>query len=151
MQYILWVRIEVILHATEDLDRFLDKFQEWLELDGKALEKELKLDHLTGTFGNPIRLLTFKTQKNAIVKQILARLSLGLSSEIKNTLFDELSVRLDPKRVFHLRLDKDLFLQDTLDLSQGNDIVLELKFKKYYKGKDLRDQLEDVFRKLFGA
>ena len=53
------VKIDVILHSTEDIDKILKSF-----LDNFNLEQEkFKIQNLTGHFDNPITLLSINLQK----------------------------------------------------------------------------------------
>ena len=53
------VKIDVILHATENLDKIFESFLYNLNLEGKKFE----IQNLTGHFGNPITLLSINLKK----------------------------------------------------------------------------------------
>jgi hypothetical protein len=55
----LEVTIDVIVHATEDISKFFESFEEVFEIK----REEFTVDHTTGHFENPIILLNAKIEK----------------------------------------------------------------------------------------
>ena len=65
----LEVTIEVIVHATEDVDKILESFFEHFGIETDSFSKE----NLTGHYDNPIILLRAKFKKKE-AKKILEKL-----------------------------------------------------------------------------
>ena len=60
----LEVTIDVIIHATEDISKFLKSFEEIFELK----EGDFTVNQTTGHFENPITILSAKIEKNQAQK-----------------------------------------------------------------------------------
>ena len=56
------VTIDVIVHATEDISKIFQSFEEILELE----EEEFSVSETTGHFENPITLLNITITKNRL-------------------------------------------------------------------------------------
>ncbi|MHA1734248.1 MAG: RNA-binding domain-containing protein [Promethearchaeota archaeon] len=149
LDLILWARIKVLVHATEDLEKVEAALSGWLsrgDPEGEALD--IPVEVLCGTYGNPIRLVSLEVRERDELARLVGALGKGLPPGAKSTLASQLGRRFDKKNIFHLRLDKDLLVKGRFDLSGGNDVVLELKFKKYFRGKVLKQAARDVFHRL---
>jgi hypothetical protein len=126
----LEVSIEIIVHATEDLDRILDSFVEFFNFNGIEFSKQ----DLTGHFENPISLLSAK-----ITKDQAKRFVQILSSRISRPEMDELIASLESRiqdSTLHIRIGKQELIKGKLVLEEKDPIKIRI-FTPSYKKKDI--------------
>ncbi len=115
----LEISIEIIAHATEDVEKILEPFSEQFEIP----EKEFSRENLTGHFENPITVLRAKIKKND-ARKFLEK----LISKIPKDEFSEIIRNIESHiqdSALHLRFAKQ-------DLIKGGMIIQEkdaIKFK----------------------
>jgi RNA-binding protein len=132
------VTIDVIIHATEDIPKIFQSFDEILEI------KEECFTHTetTGYFENPIIMLNaklVKKQAQSFMKKMLELLSIN---EI-NELIDEIEKRtIDSK--FHLRLNKQELVKGTVMISEKDTIRIKIYTPIYNKKNTIK-----IFSELF--
>lgn len=149
LAFITRLKVKVLVHATEDAELVKAKLAGWLDLQAPLEEFDgASIERLQGEYGNPIVLITVQSAKKRQVKAVVESLSAQLPALEKKTLRAQLERRLDRRNVFHLRVDKDALVQGRVRLSRGNDVVLELKFRKMFKGTKFKDSAEFVFQEL---
>ncbi len=93
------VTIDVIIHATEDISKFFNIFEEIFGLK----KEEFSLQNLTGHFDNPITLLNAKITKksaNNFVNILVSK----MSQEQIEQIIENIEERLENSNL-HLRLD----------------------------------------------
>jgi len=126
----LEITIEVIVHATEDVEKILKVFLEQFNIS----EDEFSRQNLTGHFENPITLLRAKIKKNDarnFLQRILSKIPKDQISEI----IDDIENHIQDSTLY-LRFGKQ-------DLIKGKMIVKEkdaVKFKIFtpiYKKNDI--------------
>ena len=133
------VTIDVIVHATEDITKIFESFNETLGLE----EEQFSITETTGHFENPISLLNIKiTKKQAqnFVKKLVEKLS---KSEI-DELVDEIEERTIDSR-FHMRLDKQELVKGNIRVSEKDTIKLKIHTPIYNK-KDTVKIFSDIFQ-----
>ncbi len=133
------VSIDVIIHATEDISKIYQAFEEILELK----EEDFTVVETTGHFDNPITMLNAKIVKKQAQKFMKKLLEL-LSSEQKNELIDEIEERTVDSR-FHLRLDKQELINGRISISEKDTIKLKIHTPIYNK-KDTVKTFTEIFR-----
>ena len=135
----LEITIDVIVHATEDILKIFQSFNEILEID----EESFVITETTGYFENPIILLNaklVKKQAKAVMKEFLKLLSINQI----NQLIEEIEERtVDSK--FHLRLDKQELVKGKLELSDKDTIKIKIHTPIYNK-KDTIKKFSDIFQ-----
>jgi len=121
------ITVDVIIHATEDISKIFQSFEEILEIK----EEDFIITETTGYFENPIILLNSKLVKSQAQKFIKKLVKL-LPMDQVNNLIEEIEERtIDSK--FHLRLDKQELVKGKLIVSQKDTIKIKIHSPIYNK------------------
>jgi RNA binding exosome subunit len=126
----LEIAIEVIVHATEDVEKILKAFFEQFNVS----EDEFSRQNLTGHFENPITLLRAKIKKND-ARNFLQRLISKIPEDQISEIIEDIENHIQDSTLY-LRFGKQ-------DLIKGKMIVQEkdaVKFKIFtpiYKKNDI--------------
>lgn len=123
------VTVNVIVHATEDITKFFDAFEELFQIK----QEEFNIQNLKGHFENPITTLQTKLTKkaaNAFVEKLIS----DLPKEQQNELLENLEERVH-NSAFHLRLDKQKLVTGKLDLREKDPVKIKI-FTPIYNKKD---------------
>jgi len=135
----LEVTIDVIVHATEDLVKFFESFNEMFELK----EEAFSVSHATGHFENPITILRAKiTKKHAI--RFLEKFLKMLSENQKSEIIKEIKERTE-NSTLHIRFDKQGFIQRKLAFKEKEAIRLKIHAPIYNK-KDTVKVFSEIFQ-----
>ena len=134
----LEVTIDVIIHATEDISKFFESFEEVFEIK----REEFTIDHTTGHFENPIILLNTKIEKIQAQK-FVEKLKQLLSKDQINEMIQEIEERTVDSR-FHLRLDKQELIKGNLMFKEKDSIKLKIYTPIYNKKDTVK-----IFSKIF--
>ena len=132
------ITIDVIVHATEDISKILQAFDEILEI-----KEEFTSIETTGYFENPIIILSVKLQKKQGQNFIKKMLELLPINQI-NELIEEIEERTIDSR-FHLRLDKQELVQGKLIISEKNTEKVKIHTPIYNK-KDTVKVFTEIFQ-----
>ena len=125
----LEVSIEIIAHATEDIRKILESFEELFEIQ----EKEFSKTNLTGHFENPITMLNVKISKKKaenFISKLISNLSMGEIDEIINDLENRIQ-----NSTLYLRLGKQELIEGALTLREKDSIKVKI-FTPIYNKKD---------------
>ncbi|GBL40843.1 hypothetical protein LBMAG54_11330 [Nitrosopumilaceae archaeon] len=134
----LEVTIDVIIHATEDISKFLKSFKEIFELK----EEDFTINQTTGHFENPITILNAEIEKNQAQK-FVDKLVKALSNDQIKGLVEEIEERTVDSR-FHIRLDKQEFIKGNLILKEKDAIKVKIHTSIYNKKDTVK-----IFSKIF--
>jgi len=134
----LEVTIDVIIHATEDISKFLKSFEEIFELK----EGDFTVNQTTGYFENPITVLNAKIEKNQAQK-FVEKLVESLSNDQIKELIEEIEERTVDSR-FHIRLDKQEFIKGNLMFKEKDAIKVKIHTPIYNKKDTVK-----IFSKIF--
>ena len=134
----LEVTIDVIIHATEDISKFLKSFEEIFELK----EGDFTVNQTTGHFENPITILNAKIEKNQAQK-FVEKLIESLSNDQIKELIGEIEERTVDSR-FHIRLDKQEFIKGNLVFKEKDAIKVKIHTPIYNKKDTVK-----IFSKIF--
>ncbi len=121
------VTIEIIIHATEDISKFFNIFEEMFGLK----KEEFSLQNLTGHFDNPITLLNAKITKksaNNFVNTLVSK----MSQEQIEQIIENIEERVENSKL-HLRLDKEEFVNGKLVIQEKNSVKLKIYTPIYRK------------------
>ena len=121
------VTIEIIIHATEDISKFFNIFEEMFGLK----KEEFSLQNLSGHFDNPITLLNTKITKksaNNFVNTLVSK----ISPEQIEHIIENIEERLENSKL-HLRLDKEEFVNGKLIIQEKNSVKLKIYTPIYRK------------------
>ena len=121
------VTIDVIVHATEDISKIFQSFEELLDLK----EENFTIHETTGHFDNPITLLNAKIVKKE-AQNFMKKLLELLSIEQINELIEEIEERTVDSR-FHMRLDKQELIKGNLTFSEKETIKIKIHTPIYNK------------------
>ena len=133
------ITIDVIVHATEDISKILQSFDEVLEIK----EEEFTSIETTGYFENPIIILSAKLVKNQgqnFIKKMLELLPINQIGE----LIEEIEERTIDSR-FHLRLDKQELVKGKLIISEKDTVKIKIHTPIYNK-KDTVKIFTEIFQ-----
>ena len=133
------ITIDVIVHATEDISKILQSFDEILEIK----EEEFTSIETTGYFENPIIILSAKLVKKQGQNFIKKMLELLAINQI-NELIEGIEERTIDSR-FHLRLDKQELVQGKLIISEKDTIKVKIHTPIYNK-KDTVKIFTEIFQ-----
>jgi len=133
------VTIDVIVHATEDISKIFQAFEELLDLK----EDNFVIQETTGHFENPIIMLNIKIVKKEAQNFMKKFLGL-LSIEQINGLIEEIEERTVDSR-FHTRLDKQELIKGNLAFGEKDTIKLKIHTPIYNK-KDTVKTFTEIFR-----
>ena len=134
----LEVTIDVIIHATEDISKFLKSFEEIFELK----EEDFTINQTTGHFENPITILNAKIEKNQAQKFVKKLVGVLSNDQIKE-LVEEIEERTVDSR-FHIRLDKQEFIKGNLIFKEKDAIKVKIHTSIYNKKDTVK-----IFSKIF--
>jgi RNA binding exosome subunit len=133
------ITIDVIVHATEDISKILQSFDEVLEIK----EEEFTSIETTGYFENPIIILSAKLVKKQGQNFIRKMLELLPINQI-NELIEEIEERTIDSR-FHLRLDKQELVKGKLIISEKDTVKIKIHTPIYNK-KDTVKIFTEIFQ-----
>ena len=133
------ITIDVIVHATEDISKILQPFDEILEIK----EEEFTSIETTGYFENPIIILSAKLVKKQGQNFIKKMLELLPINQI-NELIEGIEERTIDSR-FHLRLDKQELVQGKLIISEKDTVKVKIHTPIYNK-KDTVKIFTEIFQ-----
>ena len=133
------VTIDTIVHATEDVSKIFQTFEEILDLK----EEYFTIQETTGHFENPIILLntTIVKKQARIFMEKLLKL---MSSEQINELIKQIEERTIDSR-FHLRLDKQELIRGKLVIREKDTIKIKIHTPIYNK-KDTVKAFTKIFQ-----
>lgn len=134
----LEVTIDVIIHATEDISKFLKSFEEIFELK----ERDFTVNQTTGHFENPIITLNAKIERNQAQK-FVEKLVESLSNDQRKKLIEEIEERTVDSR-FHIRVDKQEFIKGNLIFKEKDAIKVKIHTPIYNKKDTVK-----IFSKIF--
>ena len=132
----LEITIDVIIHATEDISKIFQSFNDILEIE----EESFSITETTGYYENPIIMLNTKLVKKQ-AKSFMEKFLKLLSSNQINQLTEEIEERIADSK-FHLRLDKQELIKGVVILSEKDTIKIRIYTPIYNKKESIRKFLE---------
>ena len=135
----LEITIDVIIHATEDISKIFQTFDEILEIE----EESFSITETTGYYQNPIIMLNAKFVKKQ-AKLFMKKFLKLLSSNQINQLTEEIEERIADSK-FHLRLDKQELIKGVVILSEKDTIKIRIHTPIYNKKESIR-KFSEVFQ-----
>ena len=135
----LEITIDVIVHATEDISKIFQSFNDILEIE----EESFAITETTGYYENPIIMLNAKLVKKQ-AKSFMEKFLKLLSSNQINQLIEEIEERIADSK-FHLRLDKQELIKGVVVLSEKDTIKIRIHTPIYNKKESIR-KFSEVFQ-----
>jgi len=133
------VTIDVIIHATEDVSKIFQSFEDVLGLK----EEDFTVEETMGHYENPIIMLNAKIVKRQAQKFMSRLLELLPAVQI-NDLIDEIEERTVDSR-FHMRLDKQELINGKLVVSEKDTMKIKIHTPIYNK-KDTIKTFTEIFQ-----
>jgi len=133
------ITIDVIVHATEDILKILQSFEDYLDLK----ESDFTVNETVGHFENPIIILNakiVKKQAQNFMKKLLGLLSAKQISQ----LIEEIEERIEDSR-FYMRIDKQELIKGNLVVSEKETIKIKIHTPIYNK-KDTVKIFTEIFQ-----
>ena len=134
----LEVTIDVIVHATEDVSKFFEAFEEMFGLT----DEDFSVQHITGHFENPITVLNAKLVKKQASK-FVENLVKMISKEQLKEMIKEIEERTVDSR-YHIRIDKQELINRRIVFNEKDAVKLKIHTPIYNK----KDTVE-IFTRIF--
>ncbi len=125
----LEVSIDVIAHATEDVDKILESFFENFEIEADSFSK----DNLTGHYDNPITMLRAKFKKKE-AKKIVEKLVSLIPENDFSQIIDDIENRIQDTTL-HLRFGKQELIKGRMIPREKDAIKMKIFTPSYQKDK----------------
>ena len=135
----LEITIDVIVHATEDISKIFQSFNDILEIE----EESFAITETTGYYENPIIMVNTKLVKKQ-AKSFMEKFLKLLSKNQINQLIEEIEERIADSK-FHLRLDKQEVIKGVVVLSEKDTIKIRIHTPIYNKKESIR-KFSEVFQ-----
>lgn len=139
MAHKIEITIDVIVHATEDISKIFQYFDDILNVK----EEDFTIEETEGHYENPISLLNAKIVKKQ-AQNFMSILLEALSLEQVKELIEEIEERTVDSR-FHMRLDKQELIKGNLVVSEKGTIKLKIHTSIYNK-KDTVKIFSEIFQ-----
>jgi RNA binding exosome subunit len=133
------VTIDVIVHATEDISKILQSFEDMFDLK----EENFIIEETEGHYENLIMLLNTKIVKKQ-AQNFMNKLLKTLPSEQVKDLIEEIKERTIDSR-FHMRLDKQELIKGNLTSNEKGTIKIKIHTPIYNK-KDTIKIFSEIFQ-----
>jgi len=131
------VIIDVIIHATEDISKFLENFKELFEIG----QEEISIQNLRGHFDNPITLLNIKLSKKK-AENFVKILAKGLPQDQLNEIINNIEART-VESTLHVRLAKQKLVQGKLELDEKDPVKVKI-ITPIYNKKEVQKIFTDI-------
>ena len=135
----LEITIDVIVHATEDISKIFQSFNDVLEIE----EESFTITETTGYYENPIIMLNAKLVKKQ-AKSFMDKFLKLLSKNQINQLIEEIEERIEDSK-FHLRLDKQELIKGVVKLSEKETVKIKIHTPIYNKKESIQ-KFSEVFQ-----
>ncbi len=133
------INVDMIIHATENISKFLIVFEDVFGVSEKNFTKQ----NLYGHFDNPIILLNLKlTKKNAtdFFKKLVSKIPLNIIDYLVN----DIENRVEDSTL-HFRLDKEEFVKKNFILAEKNAIKIKI-YTPIYSKKEIPEIFSELLR-----
>ena len=133
------LKIEVIVHATEDYQKIYDSLYDIFEIESSEITKKEFLGH----FGNPILMLHIQ-MKNKKAEKLIKKLISTISQNDIKSLLTGMDERISDSTLY-LRFSKQNFVKKTLTFQEKDPVRIMIFTPVYIKKnivKTYRELLE---------
>ncbi len=131
------LKIEIIVHATEEYQKISDSLYDMFEIEPNEITKKEFLGH----FGNPILMLHIQ-MKNKRAKVLIKKLISAISQDDVKSLLSGMDERISDSTLY-LRFSKQDFVKKTLTF-QEKDPVRIMIFTPVY----IKKNIVQIYREL---
>jgi len=133
----LEVKINLILHATENENKVLEQLENVFQIE----QKNFQIEQVPGHFNNPILLISSKLKKKVAEKFVKI-----LFSKMKEDEFQEIYENVDKyvtSSGLSLRLSKQKIISEILTISKEDAIKINISTPVYVK-----DETKKIYQQL---
>ncbi|NQV39464.1 MAG: exosome protein [Nitrosopumilus sp.] len=138
MAHKIEITIDVIVHATEDILKIYQSFEDVLNLK----EDNFVLEEVEGHYENPIIMLKAKIVKMQ-AQDLMSKILELLPDEQIKELIEEIEERTVDSR-FHMRLDKQELIKGNLAVREKDTIKIKIHSPIYNKKETVK-----IFTEIF--
>jgi len=125
----LEVKINLILHATENENRILEKLESIFHIE----QKNFQIEQIPGHFNNPILLISSKLKKKSAEKFVSV-----FFTKIKKTDFQEIFDNVEDYVIssgLSLRISKQRLISEVVTISKEDAIKININTPVYVKNE----------------
>ena len=125
----LEVKINLILHATENENRVLEKLESMFHIE----QKNFQIEQIPGHFNNPILLISSKLKKKSAEKFVSI-----FFTKIKKTDFQEIFDNVEDYVIssgLSLRISKQRLISEVVTISKEDAIKININIPVYVKNE----------------
>ena len=123
----LEVKINLILHATENENKILDKLENIFRIE----QKKFQIEQVPGHFNNPILLISTKLKKKSaqdFVRKFFSNIKKSDFQEIFDNVEDHIT-----SSGLNLRISKQKLISEILTISKKDSIKINISTPVYVK------------------
>ena len=134
------VTIDVIIHATEDVTKFQETFQDVFSI----APEEFSIQSVSGHYDNPITIMTAKIVKDQAMDFVNT-----ITSMISKEQMDEIITNLDSmidNSTLYLRISKQDFVEKRITFQEDNTIKIKI-YTPIYSKKNTIQAFTDLLKK----
>ena len=121
------LKIEIIVHATEDYQKISDSLFDVFEIESNEITKKEFLGH----FGNPILMLHVQ-MKNGRAEELIKKLISTISQNNIKSLLADIEERISDSTLY-LRFSKQNFVKKTLTFKEKDPVRIKIFTPVYIK------------------
>ena len=125
----LEIRIDLILHATENENKVLEELESIFHI----VQKNFQIEQVPGHFNNPILLISSKLKKKSAVDFVNIFFS-KMKKENFNEIFDNVDEYVTSSGL-SLRISKQKFISKILTISKEDAIKISISTPVYVKNE----------------
>ena len=138
------VKIDLILHATEDFQKIVEPLDDLFGIESDEIAKR----EVTGHFGNPIFIHKITIDKSKIAKKVFNHIMQLVKSNERNItkLKKDIDLRLEKSKIY-LRFDKQKAYLEECKLVDGDDVIRIIINFKIYVPKNKEQKVKEFMIK----
>ena len=133
----LTVKIQMILHATENFQKIINSFFDMFGIK----ENEISIQNITGHFGNPISMLRLEI-KNKSTREFIKKLVSMIPQDQMIGLLENIEDYIQDSSLY-LRFSKQHFIKKTLILEEKDPLKIIVHTPVY-----VRKEIIDAYKNL---
>ena len=133
----LTVKIQMILHATENFQKIINSFFDMFGIK----ENEISIQNITGHFGNPISMLGLEI-KNKSTREFIKKLVSMIPQDQMIGLLENIEDYIQDSSLY-LRFSKQHFIKKTLMLEEKDPLKIIVYTPVY-----VRNEIIDAYKNL---
>ena len=139
----LEIRIELILHATENENKVLEELESVFHIE----QKNFQIEQVPGHFNNPILLISSKLKKKSAVDFVKIFFS-KMKKEDFNEIFDNVDEYVTSSGL-SLRISKQMLISKILTISREDAIKISISTPVYVKN-ETKKIYQELMKMWFG-